>query len=85
MGGAFDETTLHSGKKAKLRNREQIIVLAVSNLSAASGNGFADLSEVLNEAQRYEISGDIAEKIIDKMVGQGRLYRPKGYNTLAVS
>ena len=83
MGGEFDETTLHSGKKAKARDREKIIMDTIGNL-ASSGGGQCKRIDVLNHLEKYNINSDTAEDIIDKLVESGRVFRPGGYETLAL-
>lgn len=83
MGGEFDETTLHSGKKAKARDREKIIMDTIADL-ASSGGGQCKRIDVLNHLEKYNINRDTAEDIIDKLVESGRVFRPGGYETLAL-
>lgn len=82
MMGEFDETTLHSGKKAKARDREKIIMDTISDLST-SGGGQCKRVDVLNQLEKHNINRDTAEDIIEKLVQSGRVFRPGGYETLA--
>ena len=83
MGEHFDETTMQSGKKGTVRNQERIILDLVSTLQNESGS-FANLLEVLTEAERNDINRGKAEDIIDKLCLDGRMMRPSGYETLQV-
>jgi DNA replicative helicase MCM subunit Mcm2 (Cdc46/Mcm family) len=51
---------------------------------SANGDGFAQLVDVLNEAERLDISREKAEEVIDKLNQNGRLMRPTGYDTLQI-
>ena len=84
MGGNFDETTLQTGKKGKTRNREKAIMEIVASL-AANGGGVAQLLDVFNEAERYDIDRATAEDVIDKLCQHGRMLRPSGYDTLQIA
>ena len=81
VGG--DITTLHSGKKPVTRNREQSIFDIVQQI-ILSGATFASREAVLLEAERHDISSADAERIIDSLVNNGRLYRPGGYDNLGL-
>ena len=84
MGGNFDETTLVTGKKGTVRNREKAIMEIVAAL-AANGGGVAQLLDVFNEAERYDIDRTTAEDVIDKLCQHGRMLRPSGYDTLQIA
>jgi DNA replicative helicase MCM subunit Mcm2 (Cdc46/Mcm family) len=84
MGGNFDETTLQTGKKPSARNREKIIMEIVGSLSVNNG-GVAEIFDVFNEAERYDIDRATAEDIIENLNRVGRLLRPSGYNTLQIA
>ncbi len=84
MGGNFDETTLVTGKKGTVRNREKTIMEIVAAL-AANGGGVAQLLDVFNEAERYDIDRTTAEDVIDKLCQHGRMLRPSGYDTLQIA
>jgi len=81
MGEDFDETTIHSGKKATARNRERIIIEIVRRIHLETGE-VVQLADVLTEAGRNEISREVAEDLIDALCRDGRLMRPSGYDTL---
>ncbi len=83
MGEHFDETDVYSGKKGKVRNREKILLDIVSTLQNDSGVS-ANFLEVLTEAERNDIARSDAEDIIEKLVRDGRMIRPSGYDTLQV-
>jgi len=84
MGGNFDETTLVTGKKGTVRNREKAIMEIVASLAANNG-GVAQLVDVFNEAERYDIDRATAEDVIDKLCQHGRMLRPSGYETLQIA
>ena len=50
-------------------------------LFAETGN-IVNLTDVLTEAGRMDISRDVAEDIIEALCRDGRLMRPGGYDTL---
>ena len=81
MGDGFDETTIASGKKGSVRNRERMILEMVERMCREMG-GEVDIEDVISEAERNNIERRITEDIIDKYVTSGRLMRPRGYNTL---
>jgi len=83
MGDNYDETTLVTGKKTTARTKEKIIRDAIE--SCADANGVADRNEVLTEIVRNGMQSSEAEDLIDKMVQQGGLLRPRGYDTLMVA
>jgi len=83
MGENFDETTLHTGTKGSVRNKERTIRDIVSRLQNEAG-GVADLLDVLNEAEGMGINRSDAENIIEKLCLNGTLMRPTGYETLAI-
>jgi replicative DNA helicase Mcm len=84
MGGNFDETTLFTGKKGTVRNREKAIMEIVASLSANNG-GVAQILDVFNEAERYDIDRSTAEDVIEKLCQHGRMLRPSGYDTLQIA
>ena len=83
MGENFDETSLQTGKKGSVRNKEKAIRDIVSKLQN-EGGGVADFLEVLNEAEGMGINRQKAEDIIEKLCLNGTLMRPTGYETLAI-
>jgi DNA replicative helicase MCM subunit Mcm2 (Cdc46/Mcm family) len=74
---------LVTGKKTTARTKEKIIRDAIE--SCADANGVADRNEVLTEIVRNGMQSSEAEDLIDKMVQQGGLLRPRGYDTLMVA
>lgn len=64
------------------RQAERDILDIVERLSASSEKGWAQLIDVLNEAERINIPREKAEEAIDKLNQNGRLMRPTGYDTL---
>ena len=83
MGENYDETAIASNQKGKARHAERSILDIVERLSA-NGDGFAQLVDVFNEAERLDISRQKAEEVIDKLNQNGRLMRPTGYDTLQI-
>ena len=85
MGDDFDETTLQTGKKTTVRSKERTILDTVRDLAANSDQGIADLNAVLTELDRNGLSRSDAEDLIERMVTEGKLLRPRGYDTLMVA
>ena len=83
MGENYDETAIASNQKGKARHAERSILDIVERL-AANGEGFAQLIDVFNEAERLDIPRQKAEEVIDKLNQNGRLMRPTGYDTLQI-
>ena len=83
MGENFDETAIAANQKGKARHAERSILDIVGRLSA-NGDGVAQLVDVLNEAERLDISREKAEEVIEKLNQNGRLMRPTGYDTLQI-
>ena len=84
MGENFDETALHTGKKATARNSERILLDIIGDLQAASTDNLkvANLIDIFNEAQNNNIDRNKVEDMIEKMIREGRLMRPRGYDTI---
>ena len=55
------------------------------DLASSSDQGIADLNEVLNDLDRNGLSRSDAEDLIERMVTEGKLLRPRGYDTLMVA
>ena len=70
-------------KAGKSRHAERTVLDIVDRLSA-NGEGYAQLVDVLNEAERLDLSRDKTEEVIDKLNQNGRLMRPTGYDTLQI-
>jgi len=68
-------------RRGSVRNREKAILEIVASLAANNG-GIAQLLDVFNEAERYDIDRSTAEDVIEKLVQHGRMLRPSGYETL---
>ena len=81
MGDHYDETTMNSGKKGTVRNRERAILDIVNRIHLETRE-IVSLTDVLNEAERMDIKREIVEDIIEQMVRDGRLISPRGYGTL---
>jgi replicative DNA helicase Mcm len=81
MGDNYDETTINSGKKGTVRNRERTILDIVNRLHLETKE-IVSLTDVLNEAERMDIKREIVEDIIEQMTRDGRLMSPRGYGTL---
>ena len=75
---------LITGKKRTVRNLEKAIMEIVAFLSA-NGGGIAQLLDIFNEAERYDIDRATAEDVIDKLCQHGRMLRPSGYDTLQIA
>ena len=84
MGENFDETALHTGKKAGARNNERILLDIIGDLQSASTDNIkvASLIDIFNEAQNHNIDRNKVEDMIEKMIREGRLMRPRGYDSI---
>ena len=84
MGENFDETALHTGKKAGARNSERILLDIIGDLQSASTDNIkvASLIDIFNEAQSHNIDRTKVEDMIEKMIREGRLMRPRGYESI---
>jgi Arc/MetJ-type ribon-helix-helix transcriptional regulator len=64
--------------------REKLIMEIVAELATNNG-GIAQLLDVYNEAERYDLDRSTAEDIIETLCQLGRMLRPSGYDTLQIS
>jgi|SaaInlStandDraft_1057018.scaffolds.fasta_scaffold100450_2 metal-responsive CopG/Arc/MetJ family transcriptional regulator len=67
----------------KARHAERTILDIIVRFQQ-NGGGIAQLLDVINEAERENISRSKAEEIIEKFNQSGRLMRPNGYDTLQI-
>ncbi|MCS5525649.1 MAG: hypothetical protein NZ737_01055, partial [Candidatus Poseidoniaceae archaeon] len=81
MGDNYDETTMNSGKKGTVRNRERAIIDIVNRIHLETRE-IVSLTDVFNQAEKMDIKREIVEDIIEQMVRDGRLISPRGYGTL---
>jgi replicative DNA helicase Mcm len=79
MGDNYDETTLNSGKKGTVRNRERIILEIVKRIHLETREPVA-LIDIFNLAEKSDISRELAMDIIERMCRDGGLFRPRGYD-----
>ena len=82
MGENFDETAL-------LRTRKESPACRTKHTRyrgplVCEWRRVRTTCDVLNEAERLDISRDKAEEVIDKLNQNGRLMRPTGYDTLQI-
>ena len=86
MGENFDMTTIETGKKTSVRNQERMLIEIISTLQNQSTNQVkvANVLDVYTEAEKYKISRTKAEDIIEKLVRNGDIMRPSGYDTLQI-
>tara|TARA_B100001250_G_scaffold409920_1_gene435252 strand:+ start:5550 stop:7676 length:2127 start_codon:yes stop_codon:yes gene_type:complete len=84
MGENFDVTAIHSGKKASARNNERTLLEIIGDLQSRSTENMkiANLIDIFNEAQNHNIDRNKVEDMIEKLVKEGRLIRPRGYETI---
>ena len=56
----------------------------IGDLQAASTDNLkvANLIDIFNEAQNNNIDRNKVEDMIEKMIREGRLMRPRGYDTI---
>jgi len=66
------------------KHAERSIFDVVKILSLESEKGWAQLIDVLNEAEQIGIPREKAEEVIDALNQNGRLMRPSGYDTLCI-
>ena len=71
-------------KKGGARHEERTILDIIDGLQRHGGKGYAQLLDVINEAERENIPRSKAEEIIEKLNQNGRLMRPNGYDTLQI-
>lgn len=81
----YDETILQTGRKSYVRSKERRIIETVRDVSAKNHRGIADLNQVLAECTNGELSIETAKEMIEKMVIEGSLLRPRGFDTLMVA
>jgi replicative DNA helicase Mcm len=86
MGENFDMTTIETGKKTSVRNQERMLIEIISTLQNQSTNQVkvANVLDVYTEAEKYKISRTKAEDMIEKLVRNGDIMRPSGYDTLQI-
>ncbi len=84
MGENFDITAIHSGKKASARNNERLLLDTIKELQERSTESlkFANRIDIYNEMQNFEVDRNKVENMIEKMVKEGRLMLPRGYDTV---
>jgi len=84
MGANYDETANQSGKKASARNKERIILEIVGDLQSRSTENLkvATMTDIYNEAHKKGINKFKVDDIIEKMVTDGTLMRPRGYEDI---
>ena len=68
----------------RILTKQRSLPIKIVERLSANGVGYAQLIDVLNEAERVDISRDKAEEVIDKLNQNGRLMRPTGYDTLQI-
>ena len=71
-------------RRGGVRNREKLIMEIVAELATING-GIAQLQDVFNEAERYDLDRSTAEDVIERLCQHGRMLRPSGYDTLQIS
>ena len=81
MGDNYDETTMNSGKKGTVRNRERAILDIVNRIHLETRE-IVSLTDVFNQAEKMDIKREIVEDIIEQLVRDGRFIRPRGYDTI---
>jgi Arc/MetJ-type ribon-helix-helix transcriptional regulator len=74
------ETTIKRGRY----HGERTILDIIDRFQKHEDKGYAQLLDVIQEAERENIPRSKAEEIIEKLNQTGRLMRPHGYDTLLV-
>ena len=84
MGENFDMTTIESGRKASVRNHERMLLDTIRDLEARSNEKikFANRIDIYNEMQNHDVDRGKVDDMIEKMVRDGTLMLPKGYDTI---
>ena len=69
-----------------LRNRERMLMEIISTLQNKSTNQVkvANVLDVYTEAEKFKISRTKAEDIIEKLVRNGDIMRPSGYDSVQI-
>tara|TARA_B110000008_G_scaffold209341_1_gene208155 strand:- start:548 stop:1036 length:489 start_codon:yes stop_codon:yes gene_type:complete len=81
----FEEISIVSNaKKGGARHGERTILDIIDRFQKHEDKGYAQLLDVINEAERENIPRSKAEEIIEKLNQNGRLMRPNGYDTLLI-
>jgi DNA replicative helicase MCM subunit Mcm2 (Cdc46/Mcm family) len=83
---SFGETTIETGKKTSVRNQERMLIQIISTLQNQSTQQIklANILDVYTEAEKYSLSRTKAEDIIEKLVRNGDVMRPAGYDTVQI-
>ena len=76
---------LSSYGNSTTRSRERVILEIVREVTIASDQGFAELAKVLNDLTSAGMDKSDAEDRIERMVVEGKLLRPRGYDSLMVA
>lgn len=84
MGDNFDETTLQTGRKASARNHERILLDTIRDLESRSQESikYANRIDIYNEMQNHNVDRAKVDNMIEKMVRDGTLMLPRGYDTI---
>ena len=84
MGDNFDETTLQTGRKASSRNHERILLDTIRDLESRSKESikYANRIDIYNEMQNHNVERAKVDNMIEKMVRDGTLMLPRGYDTI---
>jgi len=79
----IEESEFRKSQMPIIRTQEKVILEIVSQIQNQVGT-YANLLDVITEAERKEIPRTKAEDIIDKLCRDGRMMRPGGYETVQV-
>ena len=84
MGENFDMTTIESGRKASVRNHERMLIDTIRDLESRSNEKikYANRIDIYNEMQNHDVDRGKVDDMIEKMVRDGTLMLPKGYDTI---
>ena len=84
MGENFDMTTIESGRKASARNHERMLIDTIRDLESRSNEKikYANRIDIYNEMQNHDVDRGKVDDMIEKMVRDGTLMLPKGYDTI---
>ena len=86
MGENFDMTTIESGRKASARNHERMLLDVIRELQSRSNEKlkYANRVDIYNEMQNYDVDRGKVDNMIEKMVRDGTLMLPRGYDTIQI-
>ena len=77
-----EEDLDHYISEVKARRKAMYMILDIVESLSNNANGYAMLSDILDEAENQGMSRELAELEIERFNMNGRLMRPTGYDTV---